>query len=232
MAHSPATTIAYYTLVDDPRTGWTGGLLLLNRSGRPLEFQCTMPVRPTRAHEILYGPTLRPYLIAEVIGPLLIEKCRTPISLLCCDQPEALALASNARFPVALVREAWERCDAGHTDEPHGEGPGDLAGQSPKSNAGQSNAGQSDVGQSATGQSTLGQATDWTTATLAATTTVLLSGSRLLVKESQAERVRAITRGLVDLPDTVEPFERIREALNEAHAQITRAATSRVEHAA
>ena len=222
MAHSPATTIAYYTLVDDQRTGWTGGLLLLNRSGRPLEFQCTMPVRPTRTHEILYGPTLRPHLIAEVIGPLLIEKCRTPISLLCCDQPEALALASNARFPVALVREAWERQEAGQTEKSHrqtshGEGVGDRAGQ---------------PAESATSQLRPGQTSAATTPSLSATTTVLLAGSRLLVKESQAERVRSITRGLADLPDAAEPFERIREALNEAHAQITRAATTRVAKAA
>ncbi len=232
MAHSPATTIAYYTLVDDPRTGWTGGLLLLNRSGRPLEFQCTMPVRPTRAHEILYGPTLRPYLIAEVIGPLLIERCRTPVSLLCCDQPEALALASGARFPVALVREAWERHNAGQTEESPGKRASDLIGQPPKSNAGQSDTRPLGAGESLPESSPSGQPADWTTATLAATTTVLLAGSRLLVKENQAERVRAITRALADLPDAVEPFERIREALNEAHAQITHATTSRVVNAA
>ena len=91
MANSPAPTIAYYTVVNDDRSSWTGGLLLLNQGGRPLEFHCTLPVRPTRVHEILYGQTLCHHLVGDVIGPLLIEKCRTPISLLCVDRLESLS---------------------------------------------------------------------------------------------------------------------------------------------
>ena len=106
MSETESPTIAYYTVVEDERTGWTGGLLLLNGGGRPLEFQCTLPVRPTKAHEILFGVTLRDHLIVEVIGPLLVRKCRTPIALLCCDQPESLKIETRTRCPVALVEEA------------------------------------------------------------------------------------------------------------------------------
>ena len=106
MSETESPTIAYYTVVEDERTGWTGGLLLLNGGGRPLEFQCTLPVRPTKAHEILFGVTLRDHLIGEVIGPLLVRKCRTPIALLCCDQPESLKIETRTRCPVALVEEA------------------------------------------------------------------------------------------------------------------------------
>ncbi|MCM2370029.1 hypothetical protein [Aporhodopirellula aestuarii] len=90
-----ATTIGYFTTVESERTGWTGGLLVLNGAGRPLEFQCTLPIRPSRAHEILFGTTLRHHLISEVIGPTLLQKCRTPISLLCCGQAEAVSLQEN-----------------------------------------------------------------------------------------------------------------------------------------
>ncbi|MFG0289986.1 MAG: hypothetical protein ACF8CQ_17530 [Rhodopirellula sp. JB044] len=90
-----ATTIGYFTTVESERTGWTGGLLVLNASGRPLEFQCTLPIRPSRAHEILFGTMLRQHLISEVIGPTLLQKCRTPISLLCCGQTEAITLQEN-----------------------------------------------------------------------------------------------------------------------------------------
>ena len=106
MSETESPTIAYYTVVEDERTGWTGGLLLLNGGGRPLEFQCTLPVRPTKAHQILFGVTLRDHLIGEVIGPLLVRKCRTPIALLCCDQPESLKIETRTRCPVALVEEA------------------------------------------------------------------------------------------------------------------------------
>lgn len=105
---SSAVTLAYFTVVEDQRTGWTGGLLLLSRGGRPIEFQCTLPVRPSRAHEILFGLSLREHLIGEVIGPLLVRKCRTPISMLCCDQPESMMMDALTDFPVALVADAAE----------------------------------------------------------------------------------------------------------------------------
>ena len=35
--------------------GHIGGLLITNQNGRPLEFQCTTPVRPNRPQEILLG---------------------------------------------------------------------------------------------------------------------------------------------------------------------------------
>jgi hypothetical protein len=168
-------TIAYYTVVADDQTGWTGGLLLLNRAGRPVEFQCTLPVRPTRAHEILYGPTLRDHLIGEVIGQLLVKRVRLPMSLLCCDQPEGLTLASVAEVPVALVVEAAE-------DQ---EGPIDDD-------------------------------------TIARSASVPLAGAHLRVTVDRLAEVRQVIEQLSDLPDAIEPFERIREAIKEAHSQLAR----------
>lgn len=118
--------MGYFTTLEDERAGWTGGLLVLNGGGRPLEFQCTLPIRPSRAHEILFGSSLRHHLISEVIGPTLLKKCRTPISLLCCQQVEALKLqetaigpgadASGGQCTVALVVSAAEE-DEGPIDE-------------------------------------------------------------------------------------------------------------------
>lgn len=179
MAQSDASTIAYYTVVEDERTGWTGGLLLLNAGGRPLEFQCTLPVRPSRAHEILFGPAMRSHLIGEVIGPLLVNKCRTPILLLCCDQPEALKMENPDGFPIALVDQAAEQQEGPITDD------------------------------SVTGSAT-----------------VALAGSTLRVMKEKVDQVRRITSQLSDLPDAVEPFERIREAIKEAQSQIARAQTA------
>ena len=171
-------TIGYFTVVDDERTGWTGGLLILDRGGRPLEFQCTLPVRPTRAHEILFGPTLRAHLVSQVIGKLLIAKCRTPLSLLCCDQIEGLAVESLTRAPVALIREA--------TEADQGPISGDM---------------------------------------LESTDCVEVAGASFLVQIERREDVERMASCYVDLPDAVEPFERIREAIKEAHSQLARQAS-------
>ena len=175
MTSSAPDTIAYYTVVNDDRTGWTGGLLILSAGGRPLEFQCTLPVRPTRAHEILYGPTLRGHLVAEVIGPLLLKKARTPIAMLCIDQPEAMSLDTLANFPVALVDEAAEP----------NEGP--ISAE-----------------------------------TIAESESVEFCETRLWVPVEQSALVTELVDWFVDLPDAVEPFSRIRDAIKEAHSQIAR----------
>ncbi len=176
MSEQKPLTIGYFTVVFEERTGWIGGLLVLNPGGRPMEFQCTLPVRPTRAHEILYGATMRDHLIAEVIGATLLSKCRTPISLLCCDQPESLSLNSFGHTPVVLVSEAAE------IDE----GP-------------------------------------ITSDMLVGSTTVKLASATLHVPLERSESVDAIAKNFADLPDAVEPFERIREAIREAQSQIARA---------
>lgn len=172
---SDARTIGYYTVVEEERTGWTGGLLVLNAAGRPLEFQCTLPVRPSKAHEILYGATLRGHLVGDIIGPMLLKKLRTPLSILCCDQPESLSLDQHLSAPIALVDEAAEPQEGPITD-------GTLTGWAPTE----------------------------------------FVGSRFWVAIEQLDAVDALAKKFIDLPDAVEPFDRIREAIKEAHSQIAR----------
>lgn len=167
--------VGFYTVEQSEFTGWTGGLLVLNGGGRPLEFQCTLPVRPTRAHEILFGATLRDHLIGEAIGPLLLGRCRNRPLLLCCDQPEALQLAIHGCCPVALV------CEAAETDE------GPISDDM-----------------------------------LPGFDTVQLAGATLRVAAERAQQVRELSDRLAHLPDLIEPFSRIREAIQEAHKQVAR----------
>ena len=168
-------TIGYLTVVHQERTGWTGGLLVLNRGGRPLEFQCTLPVRPSRAHVILYGPSLRDHLIAEVIAPALVGRVRTKMSLVAVDQPESLRIEAGEDIPVVLVADAAE-ADEGPID------PDMLVGW---------------------------PSTDF-------------SGATIRYPAQAAERMDELVPQFTDLPDGAEPFERIREAIAEAHAQIAR----------
>ena len=47
-------------------------------------------------------------------------------------------------------------------------------------------------------------------------------GSRFWVAIEQLDAVDALAKKFIDLPDAVEPFDRIREAIKEAHSQIAR----------
>jgi hypothetical protein len=97
------SSLGFLTVCEQEEQGLFGGLLVLNLAGRPLEFHCTAPVRPNRAQEILYGPTLRPYLYGEQIGRALMERVSTLPGLVFTDVEPALALRPLTTVPVVFV---------------------------------------------------------------------------------------------------------------------------------
>jgi hypothetical protein len=97
------SSLGFLTVCEQEDQSLFGGLLVLNISGRPLEFHCTAPVRPNRAQEILYGPTLRPYLYGEQIGRALMERLSAAPALVFTDVEPALALRPLTKVPVVYV---------------------------------------------------------------------------------------------------------------------------------
>lgn len=95
--------IGFLTVTRDLEQGLFGGYLLLNALGRPLEFHCTAPVRPNRAQEILYGPTLDSYLCGERIGHTLLEKSKVEPELVLTDCPAAIDVRALVNTPVVVV---------------------------------------------------------------------------------------------------------------------------------
>lgn len=100
------TALGFLTVVEHEPHGMFGGYLLLNLSGRPLEFHCTAPVKPNRAQQILFGTALEPYLYGEQIGQALAAKGHHKPLLICTDLAPALALREHVSIPVALVLSA------------------------------------------------------------------------------------------------------------------------------
>ena len=93
----------YLSVLESPEHGFFGGYLIISDWGRPLEFHCTAPVRPSRAQQILYGPSLRPYLLGEQIGPALAAKAKLAPQVILTDQAATLCLRSQSQVPMALV---------------------------------------------------------------------------------------------------------------------------------
>lgn len=93
----------FLTALEDAHHGWFGGYLVLSDLGRPLEFRCTTPVEPSQAQKILYGPTLRPYLLGEVLGQTLIQRAELPVRTILTDLPDMLGLALLTDIPVAWI---------------------------------------------------------------------------------------------------------------------------------
>lgn len=105
--------LGFLTAIELPGGGYVGGLLVTNRFGRPLEFQCTTPVRPNRTQEILYGPTLRPFLLGELIGKTLVEKAAVKPDVVLTEGDDLLELRTHVPQPVAVVEETAEGLKVG-----------------------------------------------------------------------------------------------------------------------
>lgn len=98
-----AGTLAYLALVVESDTTCYGGLLAIDSLGRPVEFHCSAPLTPSRAHSILYGPTLRSHLTDQVVAPALLRALRRRPAALLVDHREQLALRSQVHYPVLHV---------------------------------------------------------------------------------------------------------------------------------
>lgn len=98
--------LGFLTAIEDAERGFVGGLLVTNRFGRPLEFQCTAPVKPNRAQQILYGPTLRPFVLGDLIGRTLVEKIGVKPHLVLIESDEVFELRRHVPMPVACLIKA------------------------------------------------------------------------------------------------------------------------------
>jgi hypothetical protein len=100
----------YLSTWDSPEHGCLGGYLLVSTLGRPLEFHCTAPVRTSRAQQILYGPTLWPYVLGEQIGGTLVTRAKLRPCLILVDHPAAFCLRERLSSPmVRLLRAEAEK---------------------------------------------------------------------------------------------------------------------------
>ena len=105
-AAKPLPAFGFLTALEDPHHGFFGGFLLLSELGRPLEFHCSTPVLPNQAQKILYGASLRPYLLGELIGQTLLNQCQLPIEIILTDLKEMLGLSILRDEPIAFLTDA------------------------------------------------------------------------------------------------------------------------------
>lgn len=197
----PPSAVGFLTVLEHNQHGLMGGYLVLNLAGRPLEFHCTAPVKPNRAQQILYGPTLEPYLYGEQIGQALVNKSTFVPLAIFTDRPPAIAVRMAIDIPLALVlppeAEAPE-CSAPERGAPSSAVPDDSAGAAASKNF------RIDAAHAEAREPFIRFA---------------FGRNRLSVPMDRAADRTAIEERLVELGqsfDLAEPFARIREAIEEA----------------
>ena len=184
--------LGFLTVVEHPQYGLFGGYLVLNLAGRPLEFHCTAPIKPNRAQEILYGPTLESFLYGEQIGQTLFNKLASP---------PARLYRSRAGLGRPRVRRDAHRPGAAAEAKPRpAKCPirgGQRTGRSPAAGRGPSSGPR--------------------------LVTFELGRNRLALPERADEDRGLIDRRLAELADSfdlAEPFQRIRDAIEEAQQAV------------
>jgi len=115
---TPSPSVGFLTVALHPPHGLFGGYLLLNAAARPLEFHCTAPVKPNRAQEILYGPTLEAFLYGEQIAATLLRQAKTGPVLVCTDLPPVLSARESVELPVTWVQAIDEESTCEPTTSP------------------------------------------------------------------------------------------------------------------
>lgn len=196
--------LGFLAAIEVPERGYIGGLLVTNRFGRPLEFQCTTPVKPNRTQEILYGPTLIPFVLGELIGRTLLEKVGVKPHFVLTESTEVLEVRSHVGLPVAYLE-----ADAKATSEQ----PAEVA----EVNATVAE----EVGAEPSGESA-----EAPVETVEVPPKRTVSGRKLrfhMAHESDRDEIEGRIAALPREIDLREPFERVREALEET----TRTGTAR-----
>lgn len=217
--------IGFLTVVEIPERGFVGGLLITNELGRPLEFQCTTPVKANRTQEILYGPTLHEFLYADLIGKTLLERATIRPDIVLAEQSELLGLRPLLDVPLGVLSPgslptptASPTSQATRAEDqalpPIVETRNPMPALSVAAAVGDGErapAPKTDDARSMGAESERPASAD-------SVSTVRLGRSRLHVAEDQPQDVRRIGEYRQAIPeeaDLSEPFERIREALRE-----------------
>jgi len=103
MSLDSVKNFGFLTVTEHQQLGLIGGYLVLNHLGRPLEFHCTTPVRASRAQKILYGSTLYSFLCGDQVAQLLIQRAKIKPCSVFTDKPQVLAVQEFVDIPVCFI---------------------------------------------------------------------------------------------------------------------------------
>lgn len=76
------TTLGYMLFFSSTPGTYTGGIMVCDEKGFPLEFRYSEPIVPTKLQQILYGNVLEKYIKLDVIAENLIKSVSNALSYL------------------------------------------------------------------------------------------------------------------------------------------------------
>ncbi len=89
--------IGYISVVENNEK-YTGGVLVVDSLGIPVEFKYTEPITPTKLQKIIYGKSLKQFLLIEVIAKNLLSHLNNKPSVVFTDNMDLLEAGENIFF--------------------------------------------------------------------------------------------------------------------------------------
>ena len=210
--------LGFLTVINQAHSGLTGGYLVLNRAGRPLEFHCTSPLAPDKIQQILYGDTLQPFLYGEKIAKTLIQRSKLPVLTVLTNHAAVLPVLPLVSTPIVYVfgSPAEPEVAENSEDTPHVREISEELSESLKE-FGIANA---NLRTRACGNDEEAKVPPvpgfdtsiWREVRIG-NRSIAVSGAEESAKENLISEIRGVARTI----DLLEPFARIRRALDEAN---------------
>ena len=119
--------IAYFGMRSTPdRTGYIGAALVVDPKGLPLEFRCSVPVRPSGIQEALYGHRIYNHIAVDLCGLPLLQSLATKPAVCLVESVSLWDLQQYLSLPVFHVERVdsnpasdSETGDSGQAGESH-----------------------------------------------------------------------------------------------------------------
>ena len=87
-----ALQLAYLLVRDVSEESWSGGLLVTDRRGLPLDFRYVEPIHPSRLQKLIYGSALKRYLLLDAIAATLLKAANPNAEWIFTSDPMLLEL--------------------------------------------------------------------------------------------------------------------------------------------
>lgn len=87
----------------DEGEAYRGAILVTDEWSKPMEFRCTAPVRPNHLQRTLYGSSLLPHVLTELIAAPLIASLRVKPELILIDEEAYFDVRHTAQLPIVRV---------------------------------------------------------------------------------------------------------------------------------
>lgn len=88
----------------DNGASYRGAILITDDWGKPLEFRCTAPVKPNAVQRTLYGQTMLPHVLVELIGAPLLQAVQERPEIIIVQESLFFDLRHKTDLPVVSLR--------------------------------------------------------------------------------------------------------------------------------